>query len=73
MNEMSTLIFLVNKIKAELKDSDVFGYSGYEEYPNDYQDDVSPPEIVVNAILNYARSLEVTKSQTVGEMEWVLN
>jgi hypothetical protein len=73
MNKMSTLVFLVNKIKTEVKNSDVFGYSDHEYYPNDFQDDVSPPEIVVNAILNYARSLEVTKSQSVGEMEWVLN
>jgi hypothetical protein len=73
MNEMSTLIFLVNKIKTELKDSDFVGYSGYEEYPDDIRDDASPPESVVNVILNFARSLEVAKSQTVGEIEWVLN
>ncbi len=73
MNKMSTLVFLVNKIKTEVKKSDVIGYSGFEGYPDDNQDDVSPPASVVNAILNYARSLEVTKSQSVGEMEWVLN
>jgi hypothetical protein len=73
MNEMSTLIFLVNKIKTELKNSDFDGYSGYEEYPHDIREDASPPESVVNVILNFARSLEVTKSQSVGEIEWVLN
>ncbi len=73
MKKMSTLVFLVNKIKTELTKSDVVGYSGCEEYPNDNQGDVSPPETVVNAILNYSRSLEVTKSQSVGEIEWVLN
>jgi hypothetical protein len=73
MNEMSTLIFLVNKIKTELKNSDFVGYSDYEEYPHDIREDASPPESVVNVILNFARSLEVTKSQSVGEMEWVLN
>jgi len=73
MNKMSTLVFLVNKIKTELKDSDFVGYSGCEEYPHESRDDASPPESVVNVILNFARSLEVAKSQTVGEIEWVLN
>lgn len=33
----------------------------------------SPPDRTVNAILNFARSLEVKETNAVGEIEWVLN
>lgn len=37
------------------------------------QDKMTPPDIAVNAILNYARSLEVKETKATGKIEWVLN
>ena len=36
-------------------------------------DRFSPPDTTVNAILSFARSLEVKETKTAGEIEWVLN
>lgn len=73
MKRVSTLIFLVNKIKSEVKSSSEMQCSKQDLYRDDKRDDFVSPELAVNAILNFARSLEVTKSKTVGELEWVLN
>jgi hypothetical protein len=73
MKKISTLIFLVNKIRSEVTNSSFMGCSDNESYMNDKEDDFSPPDCAVNAILNFARSLEVSKSKTIGNIEWVLN
>lgn len=73
MKKISTLIFLVNMARAEVTKKSFIGCSEYEPCLNDKKDDFSPPCCAVNAILNFARTLEVRKSKTIGEMEWVLN
>ena len=73
MKKISTLIFLVNKVRSEVKIKSLIGCSENESCINDKKDDFSPPDSAVNAILNFARSLEVSKSKTIGDVEWVLN
>lgn len=73
MKKISTLIFLVNKFRSEVTNTSIFGCSDHESYMKDKKDDFSPPDCAVNAILNFARSLEVSKSKTIGSIEWVLN
>jgi hypothetical protein len=75
MNKRSTLVFLVNQIKSEysrstligLTDND-FGLAAQENYGN-----YAPPERAVQAILGYAKSLEVADTMSIGEVEWLLN
>lgn len=73
MKKISTLIFLVNKIRSEVTNTSFNGCSEHESYMKDKEDDFSPPDFAVNAILDFARSLEVRKSKTIGNIEWVLN
>lgn len=37
------------------------------------QDNCKAPESAVNAILSYARSLEVKETRSAGTIEWILN
>lgn len=73
MKKISTLIFLVNMTRSEVTKKSFIGCSEYEPYLNDKEDYFSPAVCAVNAILNYARSLEISKSKTIGNIEWVLN
>lgn len=73
MKKVSTLIFHVNKIRSELMNSSLIGHAEHEPDKKDKKDDFSPPVCAVNAILNYARSLEISKSKAIGNIEWVLN
>lgn len=73
MKEISTLVFLVNKIRSEVTNQSFRGYYEHENYLIEDQEQDSPPECAVNALLNYARSLEVNKSKAIGDLEWVLN
>lgn len=73
MQKISTLIFLVNKIRSEVTNRSFNGFYENENYLIDNQEQDSPPESAVNALLNYARSLEVSKSKAIGDLEWVLN
>jgi len=73
MQKISTLIFLVNKIRSEVTNRSFKGFYENENYLIDNQEQDSPPESAVNALLNYARSLEVSKSKAIGDLEWVLN
>jgi len=75
MNERSTLIILVNQIKSEVMKSTVIGLPEQDEKPlgKIRHGDLTPPERSVRAILGYAKSLEITDTETLGKIEWVLN
>jgi hypothetical protein len=73
MNRISTLIFLVNKIRSEVRDSVCAECDDYEVSTAELEDAYVPPDTAVNTILNFARSLEVKESESVGKLEWVLN
>ncbi len=73
MQKISTLIFLVNKIRSEVTNRSFNGFYENENYLIDNQEQDSPPDSAVSALLNYARSLEVSKSKAIGDLEWVLN
>jgi hypothetical protein len=75
MNERFTLVYLVNQIKSELRE---LSYPGLTENDPevDSQDSFvseTPSSKTVQAILNYARLLEVADTESVGKVEWMLN
>lgn len=76
MRKISTLVFHFKKFESEIiKRSIPQGYlkSRDEEKLDEYPDAFSPPPEAVNAVLNFARSLEVKKTRSVGNIEYVLN
>lgn len=75
MKKISTLLYFVSHIRSERMPSIILDASirGEEEEMIIDLDSFSPPERTVNAILNFARSLEVKETKTAGEIEWVLN
>jgi hypothetical protein len=73
MNKISTLIFLVNKIRSEVRDSFYTGCDDYDESTVELKDGYAPPHSAVSTILDFARSLEVKESEAIGKFEWVLN
>lgn len=75
MKKISTLLYFVSHIRSERMQSHLLGASvrGEEEEMIVDLDSFSPPETTVNAILSFARSLEVKETKTAGEIEWVLN
>ncbi len=73
MKEISTLVFLVNKIRSEVTNQSFRGFYENENYLIEDHKQDSPPDSAVNALLSYARSLEVSKSKAIGDLEWVLN
>jgi hypothetical protein len=73
MKKFSTLIFLVNRIRSEIKDASFYKHSDSDEYQKEQEDQYAPPDIAVKSVLNYARSLQVTDTKAVGKLEWVLN
>jgi phosphoribulokinase len=75
MNKISTLLYFVSHIRSEWVQTNLPDASerGEEEEMVIDLDIYSPPDRTVNAILNFARSLEVKETKTAGEIEWVLN
>lgn len=73
MKKISTLIYHVNKIKTEVTNSSLKFNSEREKHFTDNDQPFEPKETAVNAILNFARSLEVKESKTAGSIEWNLN
>ncbi len=76
MSKRSTLIFLVNQIKSEFTGSSQIGSVRNEEEEPAIQESseiFAPPERSVQAILGFARSLEVADTAAMGKVEWVLN
>ncbi|MCL1821187.1 MAG: hypothetical protein FWG22_00020 [Prolixibacteraceae bacterium] len=75
MSKISTLIFLINQINKDYKTLSVLHSSeeGEETCLKDKKGLFAPPQESVNAILNYAKSLEVKETEAVGKVEWVLN
>ena len=75
MNKISTLIYYVGRIKSECNLSNAVGFTGGREETEmkENQDIYKAPETAVNAILSYARSLEVKETRSAGTIEWVLN
>jgi hypothetical protein len=73
MKRISTLIFLVNKIKSEVTNRSLRNDPESDIFFTDNEQHFEPRETAVNAILNFARSLEVKKSKTAGSVEWNLN
>lgn len=75
MDKVSTLVFLINQISEDYKNSSVIGSPAEngETGLKDKRGLFAPPQESVNAILNYARTLEVEDTETVGKVEWILN
>jgi hypothetical protein len=75
MKKISTLIYFLGKVKKELMHTSMTDVSCRREENSmkNVQDNYSPPEAAVSAVLNFARSLEVKETRTVGKIEWVLN
>lgn len=75
MRKISTLVYYVSRIKSDCKLKNTVGVAGrWEETEmTENQDNCKAPEIAVNAILSYARSLEVKETRTTGTIEWILN
>jgi hypothetical protein len=75
MNERFTLVYLVNQIKSEFLELSLPDLP--ENKPeHDVQDSFcskSPSARSVQAILDYARLLEVADTESVGKVEWILN
>lgn len=73
MKKLSTLIFLVNKIRSEARELSGNGITDMEENQKEQMDQYAPPDVAVNSVLNFARSLQVSETKAVGKLEWVLN
>jgi hypothetical protein len=75
MSESSTLIYLINQIKAEFLDSCLQGEDEKDPELSELPclTDYSPSSRSVQAILEYDRILEVTDTELLGKVEWVLN
>lgn len=75
MNKISTLLYFVSHIRSEWVQTNSLDASerGEEAGMVTNLEIYSPPDRTVNAILNFARSLEVKETKAVGEIEWVLN
>jgi hypothetical protein len=75
MKKRSTLIFLVNQFNSEFTQSSLVGIPcrDFELAAQESLGLYAPPERSVQAILNYAKSLEVADTESVGKVEWVLN
>lgn len=75
MSDSSTLIYLINQIKAEFLESsfNCLGENDSEIFETSYFADYSPSSRSVRAILDYSRLLEVEETESVGKVEWILN
>ena len=75
MNKISTLLYFVSHIRSAWVQTNSMDASERGEEAEMVKDleIYSPPDRTVNAILNFARSLEVKETKAVGEIEWVLN
>lgn len=75
MRKNSTLIYVVNRIAAE-KESDLS--TRIDEFINNVLDGKpdkgkSPSDMIINNILNFSRSYDAKKTETVGYVEMNLN
>lgn len=75
MKKISTLIYYVGRIKSDCNLSNAVGVAGGREETEmkENQDNFKAPDTAVNAILSYARSLEVKETRSAGTIEWILN
>lgn len=75
MKKTSTLFYFLQQIDAEPQlQRTVNKLSGKIEMDSEEHLELyEPPQGIVNAILNYARSLEIKESEAMGQIEYVLN
>lgn len=75
MEKISTLIFLVNQIQSDINLSGVIRYPDPESESADQKtgNNFAPPERALKRIFDFARAYEVTDTQTVGKVEWIMN
>lgn len=75
MNENSTYYFLIRQIGTELMLTRAISNLENPE-PDEWKEPescFSPSEGSIQAILGFARSLEVAETESVGPVEWILN
>lgn len=75
MRKNSTLIYVVNRIAAEIESDhstriDEFINNLLDEMPDDSK---SPSDKIIGNILNFSRSYDAKKTKTVGYVEMNLN
>ena len=71
MNDISTLIYLVNNFQADLNETSEIGS---EQLVTGGENTLySPKKQTINTILNFARSYEVLESKSTGCVEMILN
>jgi hypothetical protein len=73
MNMKFTLILFVNQNKSGFLKTSSVGFSEEEGSDRDLFGNHAPPERAVKAVLDYARSLEVADTVSIGKTEWMLN
>jgi len=75
MKNISTLLFLVNEIETDLKNFQVIGsVSAKKEHClTDDPNVKTPRDGLVQSLLSYSRSMEVTDTESIGRTEWNLN
>jgi hypothetical protein len=75
MNESFTLVYLVHQIKSEFLELTLHEVPETSPEPDEQEvfGNLSPSAKSVQAILNYARLLEVADTGSVGKVEWILN
>ena len=69
----STLVYLVNSFQSELKSVNLVETKVDGNPENTKEIEHSPPDRIVENILNFARSYEVLESEKVGHVEMNLN
>ncbi len=73
MIKHSTLIYLVNSFQSELKSVNLVETEVDRDPEMTKKIEQSPPDRIVENILNFARSYEVMESEKVGHVEMNLN
>lgn len=71
MNDISTLIYLVNNFQADLTGNT--GCRSESFFTASENKTFSPSEQTIENILNFARSYEVLKTENTGQVELILN
>jgi hypothetical protein len=73
MNMNFTLVLLFNQIKSGFRQSSLITLPDAAPELVENFTDHAPPERAVRAILDYAKSLEVADTESIGKTEWILN
>ena len=71
MNENSTLVYLVHQIRSEMSES--FCFREPESDEQECLPSYPPSAESVQAILDFARLLQVEETESMGKVEWILN